>query len=72
MIVTAFAQGDRRTLKDLLSKDVFDGFVGAIADREKRGERVETTFVSIDKADIRRRAAQGQVDRRSPCGSCRS
>jgi predicted lipid-binding transport protein (Tim44 family) len=52
MIVTAFAAGDRRTLKDLLSKDVFDGFVAAIGDREKRGERVETTFVSIDKAEI--------------------
>jgi len=51
MIVTAFAQGDRRTLKDLLSKEVYDGFVGAIAEREKRGERVETTFVSIDKAE---------------------
>ncbi len=52
MIVMAFAQGDRRTLKDLLSKDVHDGFVAAIADREKRGERVETTFVSIDRSDI--------------------
>lgn len=52
MIVVAFAQGDRRTLKDLLSKEVNDGFVAAIAEREKRGERVETTFVSIDKAEI--------------------
>jgi predicted lipid-binding transport protein (Tim44 family) len=52
MIVTAFAQGDRRTLRDLLSKDVFDGFVGAISEREKRGERVEMTFVSIEKAEF--------------------
>ncbi|MEJ1936609.1 Tim44/TimA family putative adaptor protein [Nostoc sp. NIES-2111] len=52
MIVTAFAQGDRRTLRDLLSREVFDGFVGAINDREKRGERVEMTFVSIEKAEF--------------------
>ncbi len=52
MIVTAFAAGDRRMLKDLLSKDVFDGFAAAIADREKRGETVSTTFVSIDRAEI--------------------
>ncbi|NIX75537.1 Tim44/TimA family putative adaptor protein [Microvirga terricola] len=52
MIVTAFAQGDRRTLKDLLSKDVYDGFERAITERERRGEKVETTFVSIDKAEI--------------------
>ncbi|MCP8938647.1 Tim44/TimA family putative adaptor protein [Alsobacter sp. SYSU M60028] len=52
MIVMAFAQGDRRALRDLLSKDVNDGFVSAISEREKRGERVETTFVSIDRAEI--------------------
>ena len=52
MIVTAFAQGDRRTLKNLLSQEVYDGFEPAIRDRESRGEKAETRFVSIDKADI--------------------
>jgi predicted lipid-binding transport protein (Tim44 family) len=52
MIVTAFAQGDRKALKGLLSREVYDGFERAIVDREKRGEKVETTFVSIDKAEI--------------------
>ncbi len=52
MIVTAFAHGDRKTLKDLLSKDVFEGFEQAISEREARGERAETTFVGIGKADI--------------------
>jgi predicted lipid-binding transport protein (Tim44 family) len=51
-IVVAFAAGDRNTLRDLLSRDVFESFVGAIADREKRGETVETTFVGIEKADV--------------------
>ncbi|NNM73683.1 Tim44/TimA family putative adaptor protein [Enterovirga aerilata] len=66
MIVTAFAQGDRETLKNLLSRDVFDGFERAIADRESRGEKAETTFVSIDKAELvsvetRNRVAQVSV-----------
>ena len=52
MIVMAFANGDRRTLKDLLASDVFEGFARAISERETRGEKVETQFVSIDKADI--------------------
>jgi predicted lipid-binding transport protein (Tim44 family) len=52
MIVGAFAEGDRRTLKNLLARDVFDGFVAAIADRENRGETMESRFVSIEKAEI--------------------
>lgn len=52
MIVAAFATGDRKTLKDLLAKDVFEGFEKAISDRESRGEKAETTFVAIGKADI--------------------
>jgi predicted lipid-binding transport protein (Tim44 family) len=52
MIVTAFANGDRRSLRNLLAKDVYDGFVAAIADREARGETVESRFVAIDKAEV--------------------
>ena len=50
MIVTAFAQGDRVRLKELLSPLVFDGFNAAITDREKRNEVMSTTFVAIDSA----------------------
>jgi predicted lipid-binding transport protein (Tim44 family) len=52
MIVSAFAEGDRRGLKNLLAKDVFEGFANAIAEREARGETMESRFVSIDKAEI--------------------
>lgn len=52
MIVTAFAEGNRRLLKDLLSKEVYDSFAAAIADRESRGEQVDQSFVGISKADI--------------------
>lgn len=52
MIVTAFAEGNRKTLRPLLSKEVFDGFNNAIADRESRGEMIEHGFVGITKSDI--------------------
>ena len=63
MIVTAFAEGDRRQLRNLLSREVYDGFEAAIAEREGRGETVETRFVSIDDAtitaaELRNRTAQ--------------
>jgi len=66
MIVTAYAAGDRRQLKSLLGREVYDGFDAAIREREQRGERVETRFVSIDAADIiaaelRNRTAQVTV-----------
>jgi predicted lipid-binding transport protein (Tim44 family) len=60
MIVTAFADGDRRPLKNLLSRDVYDGFDSAITAREKRGERVETRFVSLDNAEITAAEARGR------------
>ena len=52
MIVNAYAEGDRRSLKNLLAREVYDGFETAISEREKRGETVESRFVSIDNADI--------------------
>jgi predicted lipid-binding transport protein (Tim44 family) len=52
MIVMSFADADRPVLQNLLAKDVYDSFATAIADREKRGEKVETTFVAIDNAAI--------------------
>ncbi|MBX3568258.1 MAG: Tim44 domain-containing protein [Rhizobiaceae bacterium] len=52
MIVMAYADGDRKTLKNLLSREVFDGFVSAISDREGRSEKIQSSFVGIDKAEI--------------------
>lgn len=60
MIVTAFADGDRKTLKNLLSKDVYDGFVGAIAEREQKGHKIKSTFVGIDRAEIVAAEMKGQ------------
>jgi predicted lipid-binding transport protein (Tim44 family) len=61
IIVTAFAEGNRKTLKDLLSRDVHDGFVGAIAEREARGEQVDQSFVGIKAADVVEAELKGGV-----------
>jgi len=60
-IVLAFAAGDRSTLKDLLSRDVFESFTGAIAERESKGETVETTFVGLDKVEIKDAQIKGKT-----------
>nr|WP_210313612.1 Tim44/TimA family putative adaptor protein [Rhodopseudomonas rhenobacensis] len=52
MIVLAFANGDRRALKDLLSTEVYDSFETVIREREKHDQKTETRFVSIDKAEL--------------------
>lgn len=53
MIVIAFAEGDRKTLRSMLGKDLFEEFAAAINDREAKGHKMETRFVSLDKAEIK-------------------
>ena len=52
IIVTAFAEGNRKTLKNLLNSEVYDGFNNAIAERERRGEQIDQSFVGIKSADL--------------------
>jgi predicted lipid-binding transport protein (Tim44 family) len=61
MIVTAYATGDRRSLKGLLEREVYDGFDAVIRQRETRGETVETRFVSIDASEILNAQLRGKV-----------
>lgn len=51
-IVTAYAGGDRETLRNLLSRDVFESFNSVISERKSRGETNEFSFVGISSADI--------------------
>jgi predicted lipid-binding transport protein (Tim44 family) len=61
MIVAAFAQGDRRTLRDMVSKEVFDSFDQVIREREVRGEVTETRFVSIDSTEVTAAEVRGRT-----------
>ena len=50
--VESFADGDRDTLQDLLSPQVFEAFNGAIDEREKAGEVMQTEIQSIQKSEV--------------------
>jgi predicted lipid-binding transport protein (Tim44 family) len=52
MIVQAFAEGDKKALKPLLAREVFDGFSAAIDTRQRNGETLESKFVGIDNSKI--------------------
>lgn len=52
MIVQAYAEGDTKALKPLLSDDVFQSFSDAIDQRADAGHRMEDTLVGIDSAQI--------------------
>lgn len=61
MIVTAYAAGDRKTLKMLLDKEVYDSFEAAIAEREAAGHSVEFTFVGLSNIEF----AEVELDKRN-------
>lgn len=52
IIVTAFADGDLDTLKDMCGDTVYNAFDNEIKAREKRGEIVSTEIHAVRKNDI--------------------
>ncbi len=60
-VIDAFAQGDAKTLRPLLSNDVYGDFSGAIAERESAGQVLETTLVGITDAQIIEAELQGRT-----------
>lgn len=61
MIVTAYAAGDRKALKGLLDKDVYDSFDAAIAEREAAGQSTEFTFVGLSNIEY----VEAELDKRN-------
>ncbi|WP_025897381.1 Tim44/TimA family putative adaptor protein [Sneathiella glossodoripedis] len=51
-IVLAFANGDKKTLKDLLSEEVYKNFANAIDARELAGEEMTTDILSIKSSEL--------------------
>lgn len=52
MVLAAFAQGDVKTLRNLLSDEVYANFAREIDRREKAGEKLESTIVRMRSADV--------------------
>ncbi len=58
-ILRAFVEGDRETLKTLLSKDVYANFDAALSKRESLGQRVEEMLIGVDSINIIEAHLQG-------------
>ncbi len=61
MIVTAFAAGDRQTLRSLLSDDTYAGFEQAITARENAGESQRTELRAVHEMGIEAADLRGSV-----------
>ena len=51
-IITSFSKGDKKSLKGLLGKGMFDDFSQVIDERKKKQLRYETTFIGIKSSKI--------------------
>jgi predicted lipid-binding transport protein (Tim44 family) len=61
IIVVAFAQGERETLRPLLNDDVFAAFDAVITERKARQEKIEFTFVGFSDAKITAASLSGSA-----------
>jgi predicted lipid-binding transport protein (Tim44 family) len=59
LVVQAFSRGDEDALRSLASEEVFSSFKGALDERKRRGETLETTFVGFNSVRI----AEARVER---------
>ena len=51
-IITSFAMGDKKSLKSLLGKGLFDDFSEVIDERKKKELKYETTFIGIKSSKV--------------------
>ena len=51
-IITFFSNGDKKSLKSLLGKNLFDDFSEVIDERKKKELRHETTFIGLKSSKI--------------------
>ena len=51
-IITSFAKGDKKLLKSLLGKELFNDFSEVIDERKKKEIKNETTFIGIKSSKI--------------------
>ena len=52
MILMAFENGDVDTLRDFLSDDVYESFLGAVAAREDSGLKIEANFIGVRETKV--------------------
>jgi len=61
MIVNAFANGDKKNLKDLTDPEVYKNFISVIDERQSKKIKNDFTFIGIKKAKIEEVKNQGTL-----------
>ena len=51
-IITSFAEGDKKSLKNLLGKNLLNEFLEVIDERKKKELKYETTFIGLKSSKI--------------------
>ena len=51
-IITSFSKGDKKALKGLLGKDLFNDFSEVIDERKKKDHNYETTFIGVKSSKV--------------------
>ncbi len=59
MVLDAFANGDKATLRPLLADPVYDSFVAAVDQRQAAGEKLTTEIVSMRAAEVAEASMDG-------------
>ncbi|MEM6586330.1 MAG: Tim44/TimA family putative adaptor protein [Pseudomonadota bacterium] len=63
MVLEAFWEGDRETLRDLCDDDVYEGFVAAIDAREEAGETLDNTLIRVEETRVHSASMDGRTAR---------
>lgn len=63
MVLEAFWNGDRQTLRELCDDDVYESFVAAIDAREAAGETLENSLIRIEETRVHSAALDGRTAR---------
>ena len=63
MVLEAFWEGDRETLKELCDDDVYASFAGAIDAREAAEQTLDNRLVRIEETRIQRAELDGRIAR---------
>lgn len=63
MVLEAFWQADRETLRELCDDDVYAGFIAAIDAREAAGETLENTLIRVEEVRIHSASLDGKMAR---------
>jgi len=51
-IIIAFSKGDKKSLKDLLGKEMYKDFSQVIDDRKQKEHKYETTFIGVKSSKV--------------------